>query len=396
MSVLTKIAKHFVPEKKQSATHQLIAMQHPCGPIWTNRSYATLARNGVTRNVIVNRCVRLIAEAASAVPLAIGEAGARCEAHPVLDVLQRPNDSQTGTSLLETIYGHLQTSGNAYVEAVRLDGEVRELYALRPDRVKVRPDTGGWPAAFEYSVGGRKAVFRREADGFMPVLHIRLFHPLDDFYGLSPLEAAADAVDIHNAASAWNKQLLDNAARPSGALVYKGPEGAPNLTADQFDRLKADLQEGWQGQRNAGRPFVLDGGMDWKPMSLSPTDMDFINAKNGAARDIALAFGVPPQLLGIPGDNTYSNYREANLAFWRQTVLPLVGKVTQALSGWLCPEGSALELGYDAARVDTFSPDRDARLAQIMAADFLTDREKREAFGFAPIPDEDVRRADNV
>ena len=133
---------------------------------------------------------------------------------------------------------------------------------------------------------------------------------------------------MHNAASAWNKALLDNAARPSGALVYKGENGA-NLSEEQFERLRDELAANFSGAANAGRPLLLEGGLTWQTMSLSPKDMDFIELKHGAAREIALAFGVPPMLLGIPGDNTYANYREANLAFWRQTVLPLAARVRQ-------------------------------------------------------------------
>ena len=78
--------------------------------------------------------------------------------------------------------------------------------------------------------------------------------------------------------------------------------------------------------------MVLEGGLDWKEMGFSPKDMDFINSKNNAAREIALAFGVPPMLLGIPGDNTFANYAEANRMFWRQTVIPILRRVTDALS----------------------------------------------------------------
>src|SRR5690606_19861643 len=163
--------------------------------------------------------------------------------------------------------------------------------------------------------------------------------PLDDHYGLAPLEAAAVAVDTHNAAARWNKALLDNAARPSGALVYSGPEGAV-LSDQQFERLKRELTETYQGAVNAGRPLLLEGGLDWKAMSLSPKDMDFMEAKHAAAREIALAFGVPPMLLGIPGDNTFSNYQEANRVFWRQTVLPLASRVGVSLVQWLDMSGN--------------------------------------------------------
>jgi HK97 family phage portal protein len=123
-----------------------------------------------------------------------------------------------------------------------------------------------------------------------PVLHMRLCHPLDDHYGFSPIEAAATAIDLHNQASKWNKALLDNAARPSGALVYAAREG--RLSPEQFERLKAELQEGFQGAKNAGRPLLLEGGLDWKPLSLSPKDMDFIEASLRSSASVGHAAAV--------------------------------------------------------------------------------------------------------
>jgi len=118
-------------------------------------------------------------------------------------------------------------------------------------------------------------------------------------------------------------------------------------------------------------------------MGLSPKDMDFIEAKNVAAREIALAFGVPPMLLGIPGDNTYSNYREANMAFWRGTVLPLAGRTARALTKWLAPRyGRGIRLWYDADEVSALSEDRAALWARVAQADFLSEDEKREAVGY--------------
>ena len=209
---------------------------------------------------------------------------------------------------------------------------------------------------------------------------MRLFHPANDHYGLSPIEAAASAIDLHNAAARWNKALLDNSARPSGALVYSA---ASHMTAEQFERLKSELETSFQGARNAGRPLLLEGGLDWCAMSLSPRDLDFMEAKHAAAREIALAIGVPPMLLGIPGDNTYANYAEANRAFWRQTVLPLVNRLSRALSGWLAPAyGGELRIVPDLDQVDALAPERDALWARMERTSFLTDEEKRAAVGY--------------
>ena len=249
------------------------------------------------------------------------------------------------------------------------------------------PGARGQADAYDYTVDGATLRLARDpATGFLPVLQAKLFHPLDDHYGLSPIEAAAVAIDVHNAGAHWTKALLDNAARPSGALVYKGPDGQPNLSDEQFTRLKQELENAYQGAGNAGRPMVLEGGLEWRAMSYSPADMDFATARAAAAREIALAFGVPPMLLGIPGDNTYSNYREANLAFRRQSILPLVAKTAQALTRWLGPRfGAGLRVSYDADAVDALAPEREAVWNRIDGAQFLTLNERRAAAGYGPV-----------
>src|SRR5215210_6535762 len=362
--------KHLLraPEAKASRTARLIAIESGGRARWTPRDYAALAREGFMQNAVVYRAVKLVAENAASVMFLITEGAQVRDAHPLLDLLTRPNPRQDGPALLEAVYAHLLLAGNAYIEAVSVDGQggaqPRELHVLRPDRMRVVPGSDGWPEAYDYTVAGRSVRFD-QTNRLPPILHLACFNPLDDHYGLSALEAAAVAVDTHNAAARWNKALLDNAARPSGALIYAGPEGAV-LSDSQFERLKRELEETYQGAVNAGRPLLLEGGLDWKAMSLSPKDMDFMEVKHNAAREIALAFGVPPMLLGIPGDNTYANYREANLAFWRQTVMPLVAKTAQPLTRWLRPRfGEGLRIGYDSDAVDALAPEREAVWARL-------------------------------
>src|SRR5919108_152023 len=212
--------------------------------------------------------------------------------------------------------------------------------------------------------------------------------PLLLYAGDEEIEAPATAIDIHNTASRWNKALLDNSARPSGALVYSS--GA-HLTGEQFERLKAELETSFQGAGNAGRPLLLEGGLDWRAMSLSPRDLDFINAKHAAAREIALALGVPPMLLGIPGDNTYANYQEANRTFWRQTVLPLVNRTARSLSAWLAPAwGEPIALKPDLDAIEALSAEREALWARLERASFLTADEKRAAVGYGSAESGDI------
>ncbi|MEM7270625.1 MAG: phage portal protein [Pseudomonadota bacterium] len=371
-------------EHKASAVGGLVAFHNGGRAVWTARDTASLTRAGYVGNAIGFRCVRMIAEASAAVPLVLAEGGRVLAEHPVLTLLARPNQGQDGAGLLEALYGHLQLSGDAYLEAAGLDGRAApsELHVLRPDRMRVVPGKDGWPAAYEYKVGARAHRFDMTGEA-QPILHLRAFHPSDDHYGLPPLEAAAAAVDIHNSAGKWSKALLDNAARPSGAIVYSG-EGE-DLSDEQYRRLSEELASSHQGAQNAGRPMLLEGGLDWKPMGFSPSDMEFLKTKEAAAREIAIAFGVPPQLLGLPGDNTYSNYQEANRAFYRQTVVPLVRRMGAALAGWLGWRfGGEISLSPDLDAIPALSAERDARWKRISDAEFLDDDEKRALLGLPP------------
>lgn len=370
-------------EEKRSRAGALVALHSPGAPRWTPRNHAALTRAGYERNAIVHRCVRMVAESAASIPWRLYEGRNEIEAHPLLDLVERPNPAQTRVDLVEGVVTNLLLFGNAYLEASDIDGAVREIHNLRADRMSVAPGPNGWPEAYEYAFGAERVRYVLRGEGVEPILHLKLNHPLDDHYGMPPLAAAQMALDTHNAAGFWNKALLDNAARPSGALVYGGGDGA-QMTDAQFDRLKQELDENFSGHANAGRPLLLDGGLDWKALSLTPKDRDFIEAKAAAAREIALCFGVPPLVLGLPGDNTHANYAEANRAFWRGAVIPMLARVQKAMELWLRPAWGELRFDYDLDRIDALASERAAEWTRVGAADFLTDDEKREALGYGP------------
>jgi HK97 family phage portal protein len=371
-----------VPESRKMADGFMAVAVQGGQAFWSGRSYAALAREGFMKNPVVHRAARMVAETSASVSWLLYDGEEELADHPLLALLLKPSAHMGGPDFFEALYGHLMLAGNAYIEPLTVGGQLRELHLLRPDRVSIVEGSDGWPVAFDYRAEGRASRrIAAERDG-LGLLHLKLFHPLDDRAGFAPLASAGAALDLHNAASQWNKRLLDNSARPSGALVYQPKEGG-NLSTEQYERLKRELEEGYQGAMNAGRPLLLEGGLDWKAMGLSPRDMDFLEARNGAARDIALSLGVPPMLIGIPGDNTYANYQEANRAFYRLTVLPLVYRTAARLCGWLSPVfGSGLRLEPDLDRIAGLAGERDALWARIGAASFLSDEEKREAVGY--------------
>lgn len=358
------------PAKARVQQDRLSSVRGYAGPTlgeWP-RSYEAQMREGYLGNAIAQRAVRLIAEGLASAPLTSTDA----------EALKLVKATSAGQALIETVAAHLLLHGNAYVEILSgMDGRPGEIFALRPERVSIEADVRGWPVAYVYKAGD--VVNRLPAES---VIHIRSMHPLDDHYGLGCLGAASGAIAIYNAATKWNKALLDNAARPSGALVYDAGEGG-TLSADQYGRLKAELAASFQGAGNAGRPMLLEGGLKWQTMALTPAEMDFAGLKEAAAREIALAFGVPPVLLGLPGDATYANYREANRALWSQGILPLARKLLDALAEGLRPYFEGLELGIDMDAIPALADDRERLWAQVAAADFLTLEEKRAAVGIA-------------
>ena len=374
-----------VVEAKASATGRVVGVQTSGRVAWSPRDTVSLTRTGFAGNPVGFRSVKLIAEAAAALPLVCQDMCQRFDTHPVLALIARPNAAQGRAELLEALYAQLLLSGNGYVEAVGGEaGLPQELHVLRSDRMSVVPGADGWPVGYEYAVSGRKHRF--DATQGAPICHVRNFHPQDDHYGFSPMQAAATAVDVHNSASRWSKALLDNAARPSGAIIYKGADGQGAMTNDQYERLVSEMESHHQGARNAGRPMLLEGGLDWKPMGFSPSDMEFQKTKEAAAREIALAFGVPPMLIGISGDATYANYQEAHRAFYRLTVLPLATRVTATLAHWLSGfSGELVELKPDLDQVPALSGERDAQWARVAGADFLTEAEKRALLGLPAV-----------
>jgi len=336
------------------------------------RSYEAQVRDSYLANPVAQRAVRLVAESVAWAPV---YASANSDGEAV---------SLVAPALLETVATQLLLHGNAFVRLIE-DGEARpaELFALRPERVSVEADAAGWPVAYLYKVGeARSRIPAKDGLGRPGLVHLKAAHPLDDHYGLGCLGAAAAAVAVHNQATRWNKALLDNAARPSGALVHDAGDGSL-LTGEQLDRLNQDMAEQFSGAGNAGRPLLLDGGLKWQALSLTPAEMDFAGLKAAAAREIALAFGVPPMLLGLPGDNTYANYKEANRALWRLTVLPMAARILRGLSDALAAWWPGLALAVDADQISALAAERERLWRQIGAADFLSDGEKREMLGFA-------------
>lgn len=393
MKILKKISSAF--KKKASNFVNVQSLVDMGGKaIWGTRDYQTFAEDGYIKNVIAYRAVKLIAVGLSSVELRVYDCDAkgrhRILEHPLINLLKNPSKGVSINNFLENLTSYLLISGNAYILRISIGEGVEELHLLRPDRVRVMINSNRQITGYRNQVTLSEFVdypvdpFSGESD----ILHLKNFHPLDDLYGLSSVEAASYSIDQHNQANFWNQSFLQNGARPSGALIVKnaGDGSTRNLSTTQYERIRDQIDELYTGAKSAGRPLLLEAGLEWKEMGTSHKDMDFVNMKNGAARDISAAIGVPPQLLSIPGDNTYTNLIEARLALWEQTIIPITEMIINNLNNWLAPQfGDDLCIDYDRDGIEALVIKRQKLWDFVQGSNFMTVNEKREIVGLGPI-----------
>ena len=357
--------------------------------------YGDLADEGYLKNAIVYRCVNEVSKGAAAVPYLIKAGEEVIETHPACSLLDRPNPLQSNNEFFNALFGYLLLSGNAYILNIAgAGGAPRELHLMRPDRINIKSGSGSLPLRYEYVVDGRvRSVYDVDQEtGASELKQIKLWNPLDDFYGLSPMSAAAVEVDQHNLASKHNISLLNNGARPSGAVIFKPrDEGGftSTLSDSQRQQLLTDLNNRFSGAHNTGRPMLLEGDFDWREMGLSPKDMDFINLKHMSATDIAMCFGVPSQLVGVPDAQTYANVAEARLALYEETIIPYLRKIESDLNEWLMPLfDERLYFCYDIDRIPALAERRRRtyeNITQAVANGIISRNEAREQIGLSPV-----------
>lgn len=367
-------------------------------PAWSGRNYEQFAKEGYQKNAIAYTCISLISGAAKSVPWALyresGEKREKINDSNINALLDSPAPLKQWPELVEAAVSYRLISGNTYLEAVTLErGVVKELYALRPDRMKVAVGPGGMPAGYVYEDGGQKTAWDVDPiTGTSDILHIKKFHPLNHWYGMSPIEAAAYSIDQHNSASSHNQALLQNGVRPSGALIYSPQDSQTLLTEKQYQTVKRELENEYGGPKAAGKPLLLEGAFKWEQMSLSPKDIDWLKGKDLSTTEIGLVYKVPPQMLGIQGSQTFANYEQATLQFWENAVIPELVDLREHLNKWLLPKmgmGIEFKLDFDLESVSALIPLREKkwqRLTEAVKAGLLTINEARKQMGFEATP----------
>jgi HK97 family phage portal protein len=383
--------KKVVKEVKQSPITMFSNINYAQGQKY---NYDELVKEGYENNAIAFRCINEISQGAAGVKLKLFRGKLTVDDHPILDLLERPSPTKGYVELFESLYSFLLLSGNSYLIGSGGEGPPKELYCLRPDRVKIVPGQMSLPLSYDYTING-KVVSQYEVDqttGESAVKHFKLFHPKHDHLGLSPLVSAATNIDSHNLTNIHNVSLLQNGARPSGAVIFKPKDetgSSVQLSDSQRAQIIKDMESRFAGTGNAGRPMLLEGDFSFQQMGMSPKDMDFSVLKKMSAIDIALCFGVPAQLVGIPDAQTYNNMPEARLALYEETIIPILRRIQSDLNEWLTPKfGDGLRLEYDIDSIPAMAESRKRVFESVVSgvnAGILTRNEAREKLGFDPI-----------
>jgi len=386
---------------KDRHIRQAISVHQLGQPIRSTFNYEGFAKEGYQNNVIAFRAIKGIADAAKNIKWllfqkTLGGDKIEIDNHPLIDLLKRPNPMQGHAPFIENLISYYFISGNAFVHAVGPSDTAppTELFSPRPDRMKIVPGRFGFPSFYQFMVGNNTIKFPvDQVSGKSSILHLKMFNPLDDWRGMSPIRAASFSIDQHNESNVWNLALLQNKATPSGVVAVTVSEQNPSgkLDDNEYNKLKRQIADRYEGAENAGRPLLLEGGLEWKSTGFSPSDMDWITGKNTSAREVSLALGYPPILLNIQGDTTFSNVKEARLALYEETVLPTLDFIVNEFNHWLVPAfGDNLFFDIDRDTIDALAVKRQIIFDKVNTATFLTTNEKRSMTGFEDDPNGDV------
>jgi HK97 family phage portal protein len=364
---------------------------------WSNKDYHNFAKETYMKNVISFRCIFYIASNIAQVKWGlfktVGNKREEITNDPINKILKRANPQESFVYLIQKAVSYLLIAGNSFFERVGATtginkGIPRELYIIRPDRMKINTnkDTGQLES-YEYGNTGMGSLgIKFSIDPITlksDILHVKMFHPLDDYFGMSITEPTAREIDSSNEAIEWQKKMFENEGRPGMIINVAG-----FLSDEQWNRLEKQLKDNHGGFENAGKNLIIEGesASNASPYSWSPKEMDWIESNRELARRICLGYGVPPMLLGIPGDNTYSNLKEARIAFWEETVIYYLDLLAGELNNWFY-ENDDKFIAYDLSQIPAMAYKHEMIWSRIKDATFLTINEKREAAGYEKYPD---------
>ena len=289
----------------------------------------------------VYACVRVLSEAVAGLPLHVyryREDGSKEKAlkHPLYRILHdEPNPEMSSFNFRETLMGHLLLYGNAYAQIIRNGrGEVMGLYPLMPAKMTVDRDSGG-NLYYLYSRGSDDAPEAGEnGQVYLPpdqVLHIPGLG-YDGIVGYSPIAMAKNAVGLGIATEEYGAKFFANDASPSGILEHPGVLKNPDKVRESWNKL-------FRGSVNSHQIAVLEEGLKYQPIGISPDQAQFLETRKFQLNEIARIFRVPPHMVGDLEKSSFSNIEQQSLEFVKYTLEPWLMRWEQAMGRRLFTEG---------------------------------------------------------
>ena len=280
----------------------------------------------------VYSCVRILAEAVAGLPLHLyryNDDGGKEKAinHPLYRLLHdEPNPEMSSFVFRETLMTHLLLWGNAYAQVIRNGkNEVVALYPLMPNKMSVDRDSSG-QLYYSYYRGTDEAIRDKEHTVILKptdVLHIPGLG-FDGLVGYSPIAMAKNAIGMAIACEEFGARFFANGAAPSGVLEHPGTIRDPS-------RLRETWQSQFGGASNSGKVAILEEGMKYTPISISPEQAQFLETRKFQINEIARIFRVPPHMVGDLEKSSFSNIEQQSLEFVKYTLDPWVIRWEQSL-----------------------------------------------------------------
>ena len=279
----------------------------------------------------VYACVRILSEAVAGLPLHVyryNDQGGKEKAldHPLYLLLHdEPNPEMSSFVFRETLMTHLLLWGNAYAQVIRNGkGDIVALYPLMPNKMTVERDENG-QLFYRYTRGSDEAVKPAETVILSPrdVLHIPGLG-FDGLVGYSPIAMAKNAIGLAIAAEEYGSKFYANGAAPSGVLEHPGTLKDPS-------RVRESWQNTFGGSANANKVAVLEEGMKYTPISISPNEAQFLETRKFQINEIARIFRVPPHMVGDLEKSSFSNIEQQSLEFVKYTLDPWVIRWEQSI-----------------------------------------------------------------
>jgi len=290
-----------------------------------------VTERGVLAIPAVFACVRVLAESIASLPLLVYQRAAngnrdRANDFSLYDILhRRPNNLMTSFELRELLVGHLCLRGNAYCYIQRDYGEVTALWPLHPDRMTVENVKQG--LIYTYQGDETEAKYDETE-----ILHIRGLSS-DGITGYSPLSLCRDTWGAAKATMEYGANFFRNDASPGGILRHPGKIGQ-----EGHDNLRKAWEKGFKGRGNKHRVAILEGGMEWQAIGITPQDSQMIESQKFSVVEIARIFRVPLNLLQDLDRATYNNIVELNRAFLTHSLRPWLTRIEQAMEKSLLTE----------------------------------------------------------